>query len=210
MPKVSRQHQHAQRQRIVGGATRAFARDGYAAATIDQIGRELGLSKGSIYTYFASKEDLFVASLQSIYDSRFEALATAFAADDPIEEKFGKILEKLADIVSPRDDAFARLSLAGFLESSRIPRLLEIKTASYRRFRDLVQRLLREGRQAGKVRPDLNIPSVTIVLLAVSDGLMLHRLAPGRGVRPKQVQRVLRETFLPMLDAQRPASGEKS
>jgi AcrR family transcriptional regulator len=210
MPKVSRQHQQAQRQRIVGGATRAFARDGYAAATIDQIGRELGLSKGSIYTYFASKEDLFVASLQSIYDSRFEALATAFAPDDPIEEKFRKILEKLANIVSPRDDAFARLSLAGFLESSRIPRLLEIKTASYRRFGDLLHRLLREGQQAAKVRPDVNIPSVTVVLLAVADGLMLHGLVPGRGVRPKQVQRALRETFLPMLVAQRPAPGEKS
>ena len=208
MPKVSRQYEQAQRQRIVGGATRAFARDVYAAATIDRIGRELGLSKGSIYTYFASKEDLFVASLQSIYDSRFEALATAFAADDPIEEKFSKILEKLADIVSPRDDVFARLSLAGFLESSRIPRLLEIKTASHRRFGDLVHRLLREGQQAGKVRPDLNIPSVTVVLLAVSDGLMLHSLVPGRGIRPKQVQRVLHETFLPMLVAAPPAPRE--
>ena len=56
--------------------------------TIDQIGRELGLGKGSIYTYFGSKEDLFVASLQSIYDSRFDALGAAFAADDTIEEKF--------------------------------------------------------------------------------------------------------------------------
>jgi AcrR family transcriptional regulator len=208
MPKVSRQYERAQRQRIVGGATRAFARDGYAATTIDQIGRELGLSKGSIYTYFGSKEDLFVASLQSIYDSRFEALATACAADDAIEEKFSKILEKLADIVSPRDDVFARLSLAGFLESSRIPRLLEIKTASHQRFGGLVQRLLREGQQAGKVRADLNIPSVTVVLLAVSDGLMVHSLVPGRGIKPKQVQRVLRETFLPMLGAAPAAPSE--
>jgi len=61
--------------------------------------------------------------------------------------------------------------------------------------------LLREGQEAGKVRADLNIPSVTVVLLAVSDGLMLHSLVPGRGIRPKQVQRVLRETFLPMLGA---------
>jgi AcrR family transcriptional regulator len=209
MPKVSQQYEHAQRERIVGGATRAFARNGYAATTVDQIARGLGLSKGSIYTYFGSKEDLFVAALQSIYDSRFEALATAFAADDPVEEKFRKILEKLADFVSPREDAFARLSLAGFLESSRIPRLLEIKTASYRRFGDLVRRLLREGQQAGKVRPDLNIPSVTVVLLAVSDGLMLHSLVPGRGIRPKQVRGVLHETFLPMLVAERPAPGEK-
>ena len=210
MPKVSQQYEAAQRERIVAGATRAFARDGYAATTIDQIGRELGLSKGSIYTYFGSKEDLFVASLQSIYDNRFAALATAFAADDPIEDKFAKILEKLADIVSPRDDAFARLSLAGFLESARIPRLLEIKTASHRRFSDLVQRLLREGREAGKVRADAHIASVTVVLLAVSDGLMLHSLVPGRGVRPKQVQRVLRETFLPMLDAAPAAPTEKA
>src|ERR1035438_9423114 len=188
MPKVSQQYEHAQRERIVGGATRAFARNGYAATTIDQIARELGLSKGSIYTYFGSKEDLFVVSLQSIYESRFEALATVFAMDDPVEEKFRKILQRLADIVSPQDDVFARLSLAGFLEASRIPRLLKIKTAAYRRFSHLVDRLLREGQESGEVRPDLNIPSVTTVLIAVSDGLMLHSLVPGRGIKPDQVQ----------------------
>jgi AcrR family transcriptional regulator len=205
MPKVSQQYEHAQRERIVGGATRAFARNGYAATTIDQIARELGLSKGSIYTYFGSKEDLFVVSLQSIYESRFEALATAFAMDDPVEEKFRKILQRLADIVSPQDDVFARLSLAGFLESSRIPRLLKIKTAAYRRFSHLVDRLLREGQESGEVRPDLNIPSVTTVLIAVSDGLMLHSLVPGRGIKPDQVQRAMRETFLAMLGTARPA-----
>jgi hypothetical protein len=100
---------------------------------------------------------------------------------------------------------FARLSLAGFLESSRIPRLLKIKTAAYRRFSHLVDRLLREGQESGEVRPDLNIPSVTTVLIAVSDGLMLHSLVPGRGIKPDQVQRAMRETFLAMLGTARPA-----
>ena len=40
---------------------------------------------------------------------------------------------------------------------------------------------------------------------------MLHSLVPGRGINPKQVQRVLHETFLPLLDATcgRCAGGEK-
>ena len=60
MPKVSREHTEARRRQILEGAQRAFAQHGYDGATVAKIEQETGLSRGAIFNYFGSKQDLFV------------------------------------------------------------------------------------------------------------------------------------------------------
>jgi AcrR family transcriptional regulator len=48
----------AHRQEILDAAVRVFARRGFAAATLDEIAQEAEFSKGALYLYFPSKEDL--------------------------------------------------------------------------------------------------------------------------------------------------------
>ncbi|WJH35315.1 TetR/AcrR family transcriptional regulator [Paenibacillus sp. CC-CFT747] len=49
---------------ILEAAIRCFARKGYHAASIQDIVEELGISKGSLYFYFTSKEDLLLSVYQ--------------------------------------------------------------------------------------------------------------------------------------------------
>ncbi|MNS79552.1 HTH-type transcriptional repressor Bm3R1 [compost metagenome] len=51
----------AKRDQILAGAWRVFKRKGFDAASMNDITREAGVSKGTIYVYFSNKEDLFVA-----------------------------------------------------------------------------------------------------------------------------------------------------
>src|SRR5262245_7086787 len=60
MPKVSEEHLEARRAEILEGARRAFAKHGYDGATVARLEQEIGLSRGAIFHYFASKLDLFV------------------------------------------------------------------------------------------------------------------------------------------------------
>jgi TetR/AcrR family transcriptional regulator, transcriptional repressor of aconitase len=60
MPKVSQEHLDARRAQILGGAQRAFARHGYEGATVARLEEETGLSRGAIFNYFGSKQDLFI------------------------------------------------------------------------------------------------------------------------------------------------------
>jgi AcrR family transcriptional regulator len=195
MPRVSPQYEQAQQKRIIDGAAQVFADYGYRLTTIDQISQALQLSKGAIYIYFRSKEELFISVLQAIYERRFAILSAAYQADDPIPVKFEKILDRLGGLMSHDDYVFIRLSLEGFLESDHIPRLQAIKTESYQRFYELLYGLFQEGQTAGEISPDLNLSSVTMILMAVSDGLMLHSLVQGRGIDPDQVRRIIHETF---------------
>jgi AcrR family transcriptional regulator len=64
VPKISEERRAARREQIAAGARRAFAAHGYAGATVEVLEREIGLSRGAIFSYFPSKLDLFVALAQ--------------------------------------------------------------------------------------------------------------------------------------------------
>jgi AcrR family transcriptional regulator len=62
MPKISREHEEAVRNRIVDASIKIFGRLGYERASIQDVVRESGLSVGAVYTYFKGKEDLFLTA----------------------------------------------------------------------------------------------------------------------------------------------------
>ena len=70
------------RQRILESAREVFLLNGYAGTSIDQIISQSGVSKGSIYHYFDSKDDLF----RSLIAAEAERIARALPSidqDDP-------------------------------------------------------------------------------------------------------------------------------
>src|SRR4051794_1419965 len=68
----------AKRQQIIEGARRVFIDMGFDAASMNDITREAGVSKGTIYVYFANKEELFEALIEEercrIFNDLYEAL----------------------------------------------------------------------------------------------------------------------------------------
>jgi AcrR family transcriptional regulator len=195
MPKTSPQYEQSKREHILDGAAKVFARCGYGQATTDQICRELELSKGALYIYFKSKEELFTAVLQLIFDRRYAAMAGAFASEDPVSVKFEKLLGRLGGLVEPDDTLFIRLWVEGFLQSEQIAGLEAIKTESRQRFDSLLQGLLREGQSAGMISKEMDVAGASMVMMATADGLMLHSLVKDWGIDAARVQTILRATF---------------
>jgi AcrR family transcriptional regulator len=66
------------RDRILDAATKVFAAEGFAGATIDAIGQAAGFTKGAVYSNFESKDELFLALLDRQFELRSELIATAF------------------------------------------------------------------------------------------------------------------------------------
>lgn len=57
------------RERLIAAARRVFEHDGYLDARLSDISGEAGVSVGSFYVYFASKEEIFAAVLEQVQDS---------------------------------------------------------------------------------------------------------------------------------------------
>ncbi|MFA6234551.1 MAG: TetR/AcrR family transcriptional regulator [Bacteroidota bacterium] len=56
------------RQEIINAAREVFAHRGFSAATLDEIAERAEFGKGTLYTYFQSKEELFDTVLADIFD----------------------------------------------------------------------------------------------------------------------------------------------
>lgn len=71
--------QEARREQILSGAARVFSRKGYHASTVDEIAKELGLTKASIYYYVRDKSDLlyqlYKRAMSALLESQTEILA---------------------------------------------------------------------------------------------------------------------------------------
>ena len=74
------------REQILDAATTVFARAGYPSTDVQEIADRLGLSKGTVYRYFPSKQDLFFAAVDRGIRRLHDAVTAAGAVeDDPLD-----------------------------------------------------------------------------------------------------------------------------
>src|SRR5437879_13660040 len=65
MPRVVPEYKEEAKNRIISAANQVFAQKGYRQATMEGVAKKICVSKGAMYLYFASKEELFEAICRS-------------------------------------------------------------------------------------------------------------------------------------------------
>jgi AcrR family transcriptional regulator len=126
----------ARRQAILDIARDVFMQDGFAASSMSSIAARLGGSKGTLYNYFSSKEELFVAMVQDQCD-RNHALLFDFDAGGG---DFIEVLRRLGE-------RFVRLML-----SDEIVAMHRLVIAEAGRFPELGRTLYEAGPKRGHAR----------------------------------------------------------
>lgn len=165
------------RQRLLESALAVFARNGYERATVDEIVREAGFSKGAFYVHFESKEDLFWEMLQERIDKQQELFRQAIDVSLSVEENEKRILQV---VFASHDDP---LGPAVFLEFAahgmRNQKVQERLSEMYGRWHAFVSETLTAGRELGLVRDDIDISLLASAIMAIIEGGMIQsRLAP--------------------------------
>ena len=84
MPSIERQDR-AKRRQIMEGARTVFLAQGFDAASMGEIARQAGVSKGTLYVYFDSKEALFEAIVEEECRSTAEQLFALDSNDHDVE-----------------------------------------------------------------------------------------------------------------------------
>lgn len=89
MPKPKYRRQKEKRpEQITRAALAAFAEKGYDGTRVTDVARRAGISKGLLYLYFRTKEELFKAVIKSVVMPRLEKLDSAVAHTDLSAEAF--------------------------------------------------------------------------------------------------------------------------
>ena len=186
MPRVTPEHEQKRREQILRAAMACLARQGYRATSMEDIVRESGLSVGAIYSYFPSKEDLFFALAEERARQSVEYISQLFTRPGPMADKMDEAVNHLFDRL---EDSYACLSLEFWSEALHSPRLQEQHAALCARIRVFFHWLLEEAKRRGEVRQDLDVPTMTELLLALHDGLLLRHVAGLLSVSRDELKR---------------------
>ena len=86
-PRYQRRKEDRPRE-ITEAAFHVFAEKGYAAARVEEVAKQAGISKGLMYLYFKTKEELFKAVIKSVVIRRIDSLLVAVAETELSSEDF--------------------------------------------------------------------------------------------------------------------------
>src|SRR3970040_97590 len=136
------------RARLMEAAIAIFARSGFDRATVDEIVREAGFSKGAFYVHFESKEDLFWAMLEERISRQQDTFRRTVGHTQPVADNVRMILNGVFGLL--RDDPLWGSLFAEFgAHALRNEKVRQQLAAMYDRWRGLIAGNLSGGRQAG-------------------------------------------------------------
>lgn len=142
----------ARPEEILEAAKHVFGESGYAGTKLEDVARRAGVSKGTLYLYFDSKEALFREMV------RAKVVAALAHAEEAVRTFDGSSRELLVILISSmyrrlRDDGMARVSRVVQAELPSFPELAQFYFEEViLRSRRLVSRVLERGVESGEFR----------------------------------------------------------
>lgn len=168
--------------RIVDAARRAFTSHGLAGTTMDELARELGMSKKTLYRFFRGKEALadalVTAKVESITVGLKEIMEDASAG---FSSRARRVLDHVLMELSGVSPVFLR-DLRRF--APRVYRRIE--TVRRRVIPDVWGRLIAEGRNEGLVRADVDPAFAAELMLLAVQGMLSPDSLERLHLSPKQ------------------------
>ncbi|MEY9966112.1 AcrR family transcriptional regulator [Streptacidiphilus sp. MAP12-16] len=140
-------------ERLLTAASRLFAERGFALTSVQEIVERAGVTKGAMYHYYASKDDLLqqvYTRLLAVQSARLAAIADA---DQPVR---ARLRAAAADVVVSTlenlDDAMVSWRSMHMLPQQR---LAEVR-AERRRYHERFRALIEQGQAEGVLRADVS------------------------------------------------------
>ncbi|HZQ39130.1 MAG TPA: TetR/AcrR family transcriptional regulator [Dehalococcoidia bacterium] len=133
------------RREILVAAANVFARDGYASASLDDVAAQIGVTKGVIYYYFRSKEEIFTEIRATAIRDAIERLEAIVAAGGTPEQLLRAAVRDLVDHIFDDLDRYANVLSAQRLSPESHATIRELQ----RRYEHLVQQIVADGIGAG-------------------------------------------------------------
>ncbi len=150
--------------RLLAVATELFAEKGFDATSVQEVVERARVTKGALYHYFDSKQDLLYEIYHSIISGQLADLERILAAGDPPGRTLRAVIVNLVETTAARADQ----ALVFGREMHRLDRArLDAVRADRRRYHDLVRDVVARAQAAGDFAPVADADTVTLVVFGV-------------------------------------------
>ncbi len=169
----------ASKERLLAAATEEIAEVGFERARLAEIADRAEMTPGSVYTWFANKEDLFRAVLEEAFDAQ---LLSNVRALDKLPADSAPWLMKIASLI-PRnsdDEDFTdaqKLLVETYYASWRDPLARDVLAPRVREHFALYVKIIDDAKDEGEIDASLDTQMLASLFLGLAMGLALIGMA---------------------------------
>jgi AcrR family transcriptional regulator len=177
-PSRRQQLRQERRRQILDAALAVFAQKGFNAANVSDVAARAGVSQGTIYWYFESKEELLTQALLAFFEDFGQGTVGALEQCPTASAKIRALGHVMVDFVASAKGLFT-LFLEYWASSPRYAESGQLWTDLLVQYKDLLVAIIEEGARNGEFRP-VDAEQLVWAMMAAYDGLAAYiMLMPG-------------------------------
>lgn len=202
-PIVSEEYKEKKRQEILHSAHACFAKKGFEASTVDDIVAHSGISKGAIYNYFKSKDEIYLALMDGQTNETGTKFTKAISKRETALDKLNYLIDAYLNN-DPNDEENKDHALVHFefrLYSTRKPDLKKALTERYKSFFvNLLVGIIKEGQSTGEFKKEIVPVMYADIFWAMVNGVTLQATILDE-YRYKEILKEMQTMFIEKLKA---------
>ncbi len=179
---VNHEIRSRRQEEILDAAAKLFAANGYSEANIQELADLLQVGKGTIYRYFPTKQELFLAAVDRLMKRLSEAIDRCIEAiEDPVDQIAGAMKTYLTFVAEHPEIAELLIQERAQFKDRKKPTYFVYRDAHTERRRELIGAVIAEGR----VR-DVPVDRIGDVIGDLLYGTMFTNYFAGRDRSPAE------------------------
>jgi len=167
MPKVVPEYKEEAKNRILNTATQMFIENGYKKTKMTEIARKLGVSKGALYQYYNSKDELLMDVVKGGAQFRKSSIFSTMNSEQlpmlPSKEYFDKMIQSTSQI--------DKLGVEIASVALNNPEIMKGVRSFYLDEVNIVQEFFDKMKEENLIKPDTDTRVVAVSILSFRSGL---------------------------------------
>jgi AcrR family transcriptional regulator len=189
------------RQQIMEAALACFSRKGYHKTTMDDIVTESGLSKGTLYWYFKSKDELFFSLVTAFFLEMRQDIDAILAQYTSAPDKLRALTDGFTGFFDEMGE-FLNVFFEFWMQSALNEQLNQLFHSMLSQYRGAIAGIIEEGIEAGEFKT-VDASHLAVTVMAAYDGLWFYKMLMPDEIDLGQASQAFIETLLGGLAANR-------
>jgi TetR/AcrR family acrAB operon transcriptional repressor len=185
----------ASKKRILDAAVRLFAEKGYKHSGVQEISEASGVSRGSIFWHFGSKEGLLFAVVDHCFSAWENEVLVPLLGEGTGPESIGQVVRSHVAFVKSSPEVGRLFFVMLFEGLAAQPKLLEKYRELHQRFRGYGRSWIQNAMAAGQLRADVDPEAAASAIVGALGGAHYQWLMDPERVDIEQVDAALAKVF---------------
>ena len=171
MPKLSEEKWGAKKDEIIKIAFEMFFSKGYSSVSVNDIIKEAKISKGGFYTYFKSKQEVFVEIVKRSDDKKANIIKELSKEMTATEKLRVYIHARLSSFLDEENRKWAKFASEFWSSVNGDKEMDKMASERFNTFFSHIDSIIREGIETGEFSNLIDINSYIYLMMSTIDGL---------------------------------------